>query len=294
MEIQTERIDLRTDPYAAQDPYDIRDDIPVPARGSYIPAWSADYRAVLDQPVLHHGRPLGYRVRDVLPERRWAIQPVANDGGCQLLEQRDFEDLYKQVRSKGINASGHVVPLPKVTPDWESIPRVERWVSMAPGADGRMRDLRQKTDSAAPAPRPTVLYNAQGEEWLGEESRTRPEAGTARREVSIAQERGEPETYEVPDDSEAEIVEEIVEESDEPSEDTAAAEAAAAETAPVGEAQPEVPPTRIRKMSGPGGWYGVYDITSGRMLKRIRRTADGGTEEAAPSKFTRRKQARKG
>jgi len=80
----------------------------------YIPSWYKSHKQNFN--VTQDKKPLGFKIKDVMPHRRWAIR-----GDGELLDQRDFEPLYERYISE-IAARG-------VDPKVQHIPRVERFVN---------------------------------------------------------------------------------------------------------------------------------------------------------------------
>ena len=60
----------------------------VTERGAIVPRWTPEHDA--ESEVVMDGKPLGFRVKDMLPERRWAV-----DAGGNVLERHDFNEKFK-------------------------------------------------------------------------------------------------------------------------------------------------------------------------------------------------------
>lgn len=106
------------------------------ARDAYLPEWTPAFGEVeLDNEVRQNGKSLGFTIRQMLPERRWAVTPSG-----EVLEQRDFEEKYTNWMLQVVRG-GRLVPIsasnpyfdPKVLP----IPRVERFVAMTQDYQGK-------------------------------------------------------------------------------------------------------------------------------------------------------------
>lgn len=103
-----------------------------------VPAWYAGHsEEVLDREVHHEGNPLGFKVRDVLPARRWAIDPHGD-----TLSQHEFEAKYKdwyflqlaiEAQGKPITEDRSIIP----------VPRVDRFIDKEPDHDGRLKRIGQ-------------------------------------------------------------------------------------------------------------------------------------------------------
>lgn len=126
----------------------------IPERGTYVPSWcpwdSLKWPTHVD--VAQDRIMLGYKVRDVLPERRWAIQQNG-----EMLGQRDFEDQYKKY------LAGFALP---VTFDInaEAIPRVERYVGVKVDPVSSEGLVEMDYDPfKKPSAQPDAKYNQDGE-----------------------------------------------------------------------------------------------------------------------------------
>jgi len=126
----------------------------IPERGTYVPSWCPwdtqkwpTYVEVSQEKVT-----LGYKVSDVLPERRWAIQQNGD-----MLDQRAFEDQYKKY------LSGFALPA-TVDINAEAIPRVERYVGVKidPIAPERLVEMHYDPFKRSPVV-PEAKYNQEGE-----------------------------------------------------------------------------------------------------------------------------------
>jgi hypothetical protein len=117
----------------AADAYEIpKANIPVPERGTYIPAFYAPHRD-LSLPVLDaNDGMLGFSIGQVLPERRWAI---AEDG--HLLPEGRFEQLYRQwIERVFVPATGAIVEVRRLNKYFdvglETVPPVDEFVDAKP------------------------------------------------------------------------------------------------------------------------------------------------------------------
>ncbi len=92
---------------------------PIPERGTYIPSWCPWHAKGWDtnRAVHLNSEPLGFKVSDVLPERRWAILETGD-----IMDQRSFEDDYLRYMT------GFGLPS-FVDPKFEPMPRAERFVA---------------------------------------------------------------------------------------------------------------------------------------------------------------------
>lgn len=105
-------------------------------RDAYIPEWSPVYDDLaLSVPVKNNGVPMGFTLRDVLPERRWAVQASG-----ELMDQRDFEERYKQYIERTV-VDGRLVSIRSKNARFDAgvapIPRVDRFVNTAHDFMGR-------------------------------------------------------------------------------------------------------------------------------------------------------------
>jgi len=126
----------------------------IPDRGTYIPSWckwrTNGWERAVD--VTQDGKSLGFKVEQVLPERRWAIEQSG-----ELLSQIFFESEYKRY------LSGFIVPA-GVKLDAEPIPCVERWVrkTVDPTDPARLIDIG--FDPLKPAEeKQEAKYNQEGD-----------------------------------------------------------------------------------------------------------------------------------
>lgn len=132
-------------------------------RDAYVPEWSPRFSdADLDADVKQNGQPLGFKLRDVLPERRWAV----TEGG-ELMSQRDFEDQYLRFAERVVY-QGRIISVrsqnPYYDPKLGHIPRVEAFVNVAHDYLGREirigfdpnKPPEKKAANAAPQPAPTA------------------------------------------------------------------------------------------------------------------------------------------
>ena len=91
---------------------------PIPSRGTYVAAWCPwldNPEADLDRDVKHRGEPMGFKVRDVLPERRFAIRLSG-----ETLPDEKFEEWMRRWQAPLLPEGSD--------PDKEPLPRVERFV----------------------------------------------------------------------------------------------------------------------------------------------------------------------
>jgi len=126
----------------------------IPERGTYVPSWcpwdSKHWPTHVE--VSYEKKMLGYKVSDVLPERRWAIQESG-----EMLDQREFEDQYKKY------LSGFALPA-TFDINAEAIPLVHRYVGVKldPVSEGSLiamdYDPFKKKTAVSDA-----KYNQQGE-----------------------------------------------------------------------------------------------------------------------------------
>jgi hypothetical protein len=102
--------------------------IPIPERETYVPAFGAKHRDESLAVRGRNGKPLGFTVGDVLPERRFAI---GENGQC--LHERDFDALYLDWASRVCVPSGQIVAVASVNkyfdPKLEPIPNPEEFVN---------------------------------------------------------------------------------------------------------------------------------------------------------------------
>lgn len=61
----------------------------VTERGTLVPNWTPNHNPETD--VRMDGKPLGFKVKDMLPERRWAVDEFGH-----VLDLRDFKDQYQR------------------------------------------------------------------------------------------------------------------------------------------------------------------------------------------------------
>ena len=108
-----------------------------PRKSLYIPSWYRPHRANVT--VTQNGKPLGFRVGDVLPHRRWAVGMTG-----ELMKQQDFEPRWIQYLSE-ISPQG-------VDPALQHIPRVERFVNAMPDPRGGPGYVEIGFDPHKPAP----------------------------------------------------------------------------------------------------------------------------------------------
>ena len=107
--------------------------VPVLERATYIPSWTPVFpdltRHVCDQ----EGGDLGFSIGEVLPERRWAIEPSG-----RLLPEEQYEQLYKRWISLVLTPSGTLVRLSSQNKyfdaNLESIPPADVFVDAKPDA----------------------------------------------------------------------------------------------------------------------------------------------------------------
>ena len=136
---------------------------PIPERGVYIPGWcywlknrDADHGT----PVLFDdGAPRGFCVRDVLPERRWAVLPSGH-----VMDQDTFEKQYMMWLSGFPTEKNFEVRL-------EAIPKADRWVSKKLDHAGRFVDI-EFNEFAAPDVPLEAKHNTDGEvsaKWVAEQ-----------------------------------------------------------------------------------------------------------------------------
>jgi len=126
----------------------------IPERGTYVPSWCPwdSQHLPTHVEVSCEKKMVGYKVSDVLPERRWAIQESG-----EMLEQREFEDRYKKY------LSGFALPA-TFDINAEAIPLVHRYVGVKldPVSEGRLiamdYDPFKKKTAVSDA-----KYNQQGE-----------------------------------------------------------------------------------------------------------------------------------
>ena len=152
----------------SNDPYVIQNDIPIPDRETYVPGFTGPFSDLdLMAPVTLNGQRLGFQIRDVLPERRFAIQSGEKLG--ELYPQEEFQKRYVQWISRGCAADGTIVNLSQVneyfTPDLEPVPKVERFVD-------RKLDYGGKGVPINWDPKPQKAVKTEAYTSDGEESRT--------------------------------------------------------------------------------------------------------------------------
>lgn len=130
--------------------------IPYPAREMYYPAWAPSFEG-LDELELkwsdgeaiykgdpdEDGNPVPVMLRDVAPERRWAVD---FDTG-HLISQRDFSELYELWITNICKPDGQVEELAKgnkyFNPASEEIPNIEDFVLRQPdGTRAHWKKLR--------------------------------------------------------------------------------------------------------------------------------------------------------
>jgi hypothetical protein len=136
---------------------------PIPGRGVYIPGWcywlknrDADHGT---QVLYDDGSPRGFCVKDVLPERRWAVQPSGH-----VMDQDSFEKQYMMWLS-GFPTEANF------RPSDEAIPRADYWISKKLDHDGRLVNM-EFDEFAAPAEPLVAKHNQEGEvsqKWVQEQ-----------------------------------------------------------------------------------------------------------------------------
>jgi hypothetical protein len=89
--------------------------------------------ANLNTPVIHNGKPLGFTVADMLPERRWAV-----DEHGKTLGKLEFEAMFRQFWLSG-RVSGKRVQ--NEEPSLIPIPSILDFVSQTRTEDGRLQPI---------------------------------------------------------------------------------------------------------------------------------------------------------
>lgn len=111
--------------------------IPIPQRDSYIPEWAHDWqKGDLDRQVYHEGKPMGFKLGQVLPERRWAFERGPTE--IETRQQHDFIEDYKRWITLCVDGDGKVKTAEAViSPADEHLPLVQRFVNYRWTADNR-------------------------------------------------------------------------------------------------------------------------------------------------------------
>ena len=155
----------------------------LPQYQAYVPDWSPIFdESALDREVKNRGIGLGFTVRQVLPERRWAIDPET--GEC--MDQRDFEERYKLYISLTVSG-GSVVSVQKnnryFDPSVAPIPGVSGFVGAALDWQGKEIAIGFDPDKPATVKETEVkVYNHEGEE-VSNEAGLKPAAVSAKLET---------------------------------------------------------------------------------------------------------------
>lgn len=105
-------------------------------RDAYIPAFSPSWKDEhMGIDITQNGKPLGFTLGQMLPERRWCVQETG-----ELMDQRDFESLYQQFASYTV-VGGKLVNVPAANGYFDvkliPVPRIERFACAQFDYDGR-------------------------------------------------------------------------------------------------------------------------------------------------------------
>lgn len=138
---------------------------PLPQIQEYIPAWAPEVPLELE--VREDGKPAGFRVQDILPSRRWAIDPQSGE----VISQDRFDRLYKEWISRRCLPDGQIVHIARVNqyfnPELESVPNVRHWIRQIPDGAGRLKavdyDPNAKSDEGT-----RYFYDHTGEHRVSE------------------------------------------------------------------------------------------------------------------------------
>lgn len=103
-----------------------------------IPAWYEGHSEdVLEREVHHRGKSLGFKVKDVLPARRWAI-----DRHGDTLSDSEFEPLYKDWCWLQLSMEAQGNPITQDRGAF-AVPRVDRFLDKEPDHDGTLKRIGQ-------------------------------------------------------------------------------------------------------------------------------------------------------
>lgn len=144
---------------------EIRMPVPVPGRPSYIPEWTPRFTdEQLRQEVRHEGRPLGFTVASVLPDRRWAVRP---DSG-ETIELKEFEEKYRLWKSRFINpANGQLASVGTLTSYFDAtaiaVPNIVEFVDAKYDTFGKEVPIGYDADRPADRVAKPTLYTHDGE-----------------------------------------------------------------------------------------------------------------------------------
>lgn len=146
---------------------------PVPLRDSYVPAWYTPHADTSLSVIGPQGEIPGFKIADVLEERRWAI-----DAGGRCLPQEAFERLYKQF-AEGFGARC----------EYDPVPHVLRFVSMTAVSNGDHQEFREiGFDPLKPATKTIEPIWAHNGETFEEYQRRSKPADKEARDAMVARE----------------------------------------------------------------------------------------------------------
>lgn len=142
-------------------------DIPIPERETYVPAWGTRHSSESIQ-VTQNGEPCGFSVGDVLPERRWAIEPSG-----ELKGQLEFERDYLKWITNVCTPDRRVIPLASVNknyaPALEHIPNVYDFVAVKYDDNEKLVPIDYDATKAAPKVQ-RKLYDHEGRPMSAKEA----------------------------------------------------------------------------------------------------------------------------
>lgn len=116
-------------------------------RKTYKPAWQPEFtQEQLEQEVTQNGEGLGFRVGDMLVERRWTTCKVERTEfgekltpSGELMDQRDFEVYYKRFKMLSVQGQ-NLIDIKTVNKYWEDglmpVPLVRKYADAKPDMNG--------------------------------------------------------------------------------------------------------------------------------------------------------------
>ncbi len=135
-------------------------DIPIPERSTYIPHWTPNHPD-LDVDVSQDGEPLGFKLRQVLPERRWAVKTNG-----ELIDPRDYRDQYVKWIARECVGSGQIVSIAShnrhFNPELVGIPPLREFVDCKIDGSGKRVPINYNPDHVS-APKPKPMFTHEGE-----------------------------------------------------------------------------------------------------------------------------------
>ena len=137
--------------------------IPVPQHRTYIPEWGAKHTDP-GLPVSFQGNPTGYCVRDILPWKRWAIDP----GTGEIMGQAQFEPLYQRWIAMVCRGDGTIVAVAAMDENFdssrESCPGVNEFVLQTLDEAGRPVPVGWEEKNRQTPTGPRLLWDSEGRE----------------------------------------------------------------------------------------------------------------------------------